>query len=246
MTRFWRERFLRTSPNGNVHWVEGHWVKRDDWDRAGGTGSSAEYWRNQLDSKRARGSSTARFLSPNATCPVCGADVYFYQNEHGSRVYFDEVGPPWPKHPCTDSGEASRSRRSAGGRQPQAPAPRHDDEIVQINEWTNAAHLYPDSRFSGRYGHRPWLLAQMLKRIKGRRGTFFVLRDLAEGTSRKLFMAARSLPRSLSEGTVVAVGRGWISYLDLDSMLPREIPVRRFRGASAFVDAMIDGGPDAE
>ncbi|MGP5194828.1 SRPBCC domain-containing protein [Arthrobacter rhombi] len=38
----------------------------------------------------------------NARCPVCGADVYFYANEYGSRVYFDELQPPWPKHPCTD------------------------------------------------------------------------------------------------------------------------------------------------
>ncbi|MCC2314170.1 hypothetical protein [Cellulomonas xiejunii] len=32
---------------------------------------------------------------------MCRAAVYFYANEHGSRVYFDEMGPPWPKHPCT-------------------------------------------------------------------------------------------------------------------------------------------------
>lgn len=31
-----------------------------------------------------------------------GAEVFFYANGHGSRVYFDEIGPPWPKHPCTD------------------------------------------------------------------------------------------------------------------------------------------------
>lgn len=28
--------------------------------------------------------------------------MYFYKNEAGSRVYFDEIGPPWPKHPCID------------------------------------------------------------------------------------------------------------------------------------------------
>jgi hypothetical protein len=33
---------------------------------------------------------------------VCGAAVYFWSNAEGSRVYFDEMGPPWPKHPCTD------------------------------------------------------------------------------------------------------------------------------------------------
>jgi hypothetical protein len=39
---------------------------------------------------------------PNASCPLCGASVFFYSNEYGSRVFFDSVGPPWPKHPCTD------------------------------------------------------------------------------------------------------------------------------------------------
>jgi len=43
------------------------------------------------------------WISPNARCPICGASVYFYANEHGSRVFFDELGPPWPKHPCTDN-----------------------------------------------------------------------------------------------------------------------------------------------
>ena len=43
------------------------------------------------------------FVVPNARCPVCGKHVFFYQSPHGGRVYFDEMMPPWPKHPCTDS-----------------------------------------------------------------------------------------------------------------------------------------------
>lgn len=27
--------------------------------------------------------------------------MFYYENAHGSRVYFDDLGPPWPKHPCT-------------------------------------------------------------------------------------------------------------------------------------------------
>ena len=42
------------------------------------------------------------FLNPNANCPVCGAPVFFYQSPYGGRVFFDELGPPWPKHPCMD------------------------------------------------------------------------------------------------------------------------------------------------
>ncbi len=44
----------------------------------------------------------AAFVNPNANCPVCGARVYFYQNSTGSRVFFDDLGGDWPKHPCTD------------------------------------------------------------------------------------------------------------------------------------------------
>ena len=43
------------------------------------------------------------FVIPNALCPVCGERVFFYQSEDGGRVFFDHLGPPWPKHPCTDS-----------------------------------------------------------------------------------------------------------------------------------------------
>lgn len=46
------------------------------------------------------------FTNPNAQCPECGAEVFFYQSPFGGRVFFDELGPPWPKHPCTDRGLA--------------------------------------------------------------------------------------------------------------------------------------------
>lgn len=43
------------------------------------------------------------FVDPNALCPVCGAPVFFYSSPFGGRVFFDSLGPPWPKHPCTDT-----------------------------------------------------------------------------------------------------------------------------------------------
>lgn len=41
----------------------------------------------------------SRFSSPNSKCPQCGVPVYFYRNNE-SAVYFDKMGPPWPKHAC--------------------------------------------------------------------------------------------------------------------------------------------------
>lgn len=48
--------------------------------------------------------SLASYTIPNAKCPECGAAVFFCQFSNGGRVFFDELGPPWPKHPCTDNG----------------------------------------------------------------------------------------------------------------------------------------------
>jgi hypothetical protein len=47
------------------------------------------------------------YLVPNAKCPVCKSYVFFYQSENGGRVFFDRLGPPWPKHPCTDANSAT-------------------------------------------------------------------------------------------------------------------------------------------
>ncbi|MPW37307.1 hypothetical protein [Vibrio sp. B1Z05] len=43
------------------------------------------------------------FQMPNAQCPVCGAMMFYYEHSNGAKVYFDVLGPPWPKHPCTDN-----------------------------------------------------------------------------------------------------------------------------------------------
>ncbi|WP_158238654.1 hypothetical protein [Roseateles chitinivorans] len=58
------------------------------------------------------------FTIPNARCPVCFASVFFYRSPEGGRVFFDELGPPWPKHPCTDQSSLSFL---SGGKRPRSP-----------------------------------------------------------------------------------------------------------------------------
>ena len=40
------------------------------------------------------------FTVPNVRCQFCGNSIFYYQNIHGSKVFFDSLGPPWPKHEC--------------------------------------------------------------------------------------------------------------------------------------------------
>lgn len=54
--------------------------------------ADGRFWRSSQVDKR-----------PNAKCPICSKPVYFIEMDNGGRVFFDDLGPPWPKHPCTDS-----------------------------------------------------------------------------------------------------------------------------------------------
>lgn len=42
-------------------------------------------------------------------CPVCGAEVFFHTNGNGDVVFFDDLGWPWPKHPCLTTEEGIRA-----------------------------------------------------------------------------------------------------------------------------------------
>lgn len=117
MTTYNRRGHYRRGPNGQRVWVSSHSVTR-----TGGQTYSPRSLRyvpgsyaQPQPTYQTRSTPTIRLprstglVRPNAVCPVCGAYVYFYSNDFGSRVYFDEVGPPWPKHPCTDNAKRTSS-----------------------------------------------------------------------------------------------------------------------------------------
>lgn len=45
----------------------------------------------------------------NAKCPKCGKRVFYYENEYGSKVYFDHAGDGWPKHQCMNTNQVYSS-----------------------------------------------------------------------------------------------------------------------------------------
>lgn len=48
------------------------------------------------------------------TCQYCGKSVFYFKCDHDSRVFFDALGQPWPKHRCAEYLKAaSRSGMTA-------------------------------------------------------------------------------------------------------------------------------------
>jgi len=43
---------------------------------------------------------TVQSFTRPTTCDICGGKCFYYENEYGSKVFFQELGPPWPKHDC--------------------------------------------------------------------------------------------------------------------------------------------------
>jgi hypothetical protein len=70
------------------------------------------------------GGTVESYVNPNARCPVCRQPVYFYRSPYNGRVFFDDLGWPWPKHKCTDNHrEPERATRNS-----LAAAPRPEPQ----------------------------------------------------------------------------------------------------------------------
>jgi hypothetical protein len=233
MTRFWRNGFFRWSAQGTEHWVEGHWVERDAWDRSDGT-----FYCRVLAAYRADERATARYVDPNATCPVCGASVFFYQNEFGSRVFFDELGPPWPKHPCTDNSGVSRP--ISKGKTRTEPELRLRSEANTISDYLKEAGVDLVARFKRGYGHAPWNLYRVAGRFRAPGATLLVLTEpFGAGDAQLKYVSAQKIPAVVQTGTSVYLKRGRLSYFDVRVMEPREMQVAPLRAAADFARSLI-------
>jgi hypothetical protein len=95
------------------------------------------FWDDHVKQLRPNFRSRNSFTTPNAKCPVCSASVYFYRSEFGGRVFFDNLGPPWPKHPCTSSQAAHQHAhdRPIDRATLDKPAREEWNTSWQSNEW---------------------------------------------------------------------------------------------------------------
>lgn len=235
MTHFRRDGHYRTSKYGKRYYVDTHTVERNRWPSHSRPAAVVPLLTRYPEIGSGR-CSTACFIVPNAHCPVCGEPVFYYQNERGSRVFFDELGPPWPKHPCTDSSTHTLTEAKGGGlRMPQA---RTKNEVDEIGYMMVLSQVDPAAHFRTRYGGVPWPLATIRKRIKSGRFVFLVLQTLDANKPKKVYVSCESLPSCCKEGFCVAINRRKLSLFCTSTMKAREVQLKRFRSAAAFIEGL--------
>ncbi|SMQ85912.1 hypothetical protein SAMN06295905_3207 [Devosia lucknowensis] len=153
---------------------------------------------------------TGCYVNPNAKCPVCGAAVFFYANAAGSRVYFDDLGPPWPKHPCTDN---PTKRIKEHAKFTGAPARRAPGLTYELVEAAKTADLYQSAQHGAR-----WLLLVVVSVI--RRGTMnTILADHVESyTAKRITLTCRSESPMFEVGDFLSMKGAQFSFFDKVSM----------------------------
>jgi hypothetical protein len=222
MSLFSRRGHHRTNRYGNTYWVGGHNVVRNNWS-CWPTANDIQK-RLELEGQ----GRTACYVNPNAVCPVCGIAVFYYQNEFGSRVYFDELGPPWPKHPCTDARFSILSSRS--------PKNKTDVERDAALLAATDVGLELIKSFARKYGQSPWHLMKVVRSFRTR-DTELVAAQSIEN-SRRIYFRIKCKKRMLRVGDIFAKKASRISLLDQGSLNAREINIVPIKRIHEFIDAL--------
>ena len=166
---------------------------------------------------------SVRWARHNAQCPVCGALVYFYANEHGSRVFFDELGPPWPKHPCTDRAQTDRIRgaspevRAAPWAYPAPKGRRIRSQASRTGELLSALD------YGDRYGVSPvaaWLVVDVVGEGAATRLSLSLLYGRVKVS---VFLAME--PVAVTPGDIVFLDHHVLSFMDLEHFEVRNVPL---------------------
>jgi hypothetical protein len=233
MTKYWRDEHGRTMASGTRTRVTGHTVNRDDW-----PGGFIERHEKAFKTWKVNRSSASRYLTPNAKCPVCGKLVFYYQNDHGSKVFFDDLGPPWPKHPCTDDESHSGNSATATNCEVVEPQVRGSREVTAISiAIKDAGYLVMQRKESG-----PISTVRLIGHYKIPRAHLIVLENCVKTRASSIWFGhCTALPLSIKVGSVLWANRRARSlmFLDLKSLQPKSLSYTAIQGAKAFVDALV-------
>ena len=238
MSRFNRSGHWRVSKYGHRHWVTSHSVDRYDW---GGRGEPPLGWFEErtLRVYNAAKGWTATFVNPNAHCPVCNAPVFFYQNERGSRVYFDEMGPPWPKHPCTNMPDVRSGKSVHRGEVPvtvSSPELRPSEDIDTIANASAYLDLDRAADFAKIYQSPFWTPLRVTKAYRNGDACLVVAVPCIGEKVEPIYLEFDSSKNLVREGSILFRRMRRISVFDADDQVPRKFVIKTFQSPQDFLE----------
>lgn len=175
------------------------------------------------------------FTVPNARCPECGALVFFYQNASGSKVFFDDIGPPWPKHPCTDfvvssGGRSNQSAKTDTSLSTAAPSRDYAEDLLSILRMPE--ELIEDyaselSELTQDGWDRCVVKRKTIRHIDEASRIYYVVHSALDPNEKSVrFSTAWRVPHPFAKDTVYLKGN-LLSYFDFEIFEPREVMVER-------------------
>ncbi|WP_133121871.1 hypothetical protein [Pleomorphomonas carboxyditropha] len=163
---------------------------------------------------------SACFVNPNASCPVCLSKVFYYQNSFGSRVFFDELGWPWPKHACTSNASPQSSPYQGVASFPLA---RKRGLVKEILEAAIAADFDPTALFRERYGHTPPDLAMVIEVRRIGFENYIKARYISPPIDEPIYLLFTSEKIAPAEGDYFSFSEGAISIICVDTLQPQRL-----------------------
>jgi hypothetical protein len=168
----------------------------------------------------------ACFVIPNAKCRCCGASVFYYENEHGSKVFFDELGWPWPKHSCPGNPYTSGFDASS-----KVPRTRTLESVLQIAKAARQIDFDPASKFRFAFGDSPWDLLSVIEVIRCGFENFIKARSISPYLDEAVFVAFVSAKLLPAIGDYFGFNGHEISPLDTVSLEPKRLKARLLTAA---------------
>jgi hypothetical protein len=168
---------------------------------------------------------SACFIQPNASCPVCDAKVYYYQNQFGSRVFFDEIGWPWPKHPCTDN-SGSNYRFSV-----KSLSVRTRGATLELLSAAQGIGFDPSAKFRLSFGESPWDLLSAEKTIRRGFDNYIQAKSISPSLNEPVFVAFVSAKIAPNVDDLFGFNGEAVSFLENETLRPKRLKARSIREA---------------
>ncbi|QJU56371.1 hypothetical protein HL653_14975 [Sphingomonas sp. AP4-R1] len=156
--------------------------------------------------------------------------MFFYQNEYGSRVFFDDLGPPWPKHPCTDNepDPIGRPGVSVGQSIPVAKGPGISVVIRRLASDALVEESEVDDDYSPplRTGHG-WDRCVVRKRSDREGLAYFIVYNASDPANRSIRFSTSSRPDLPSSEETLYLSGNRMSFFSFADFVPQEVSIER-------------------